>query len=93
VIRHVVLMKFIDNAAAPEAKVRLDALLEAIPELLTLDVALDAVGGETSYDLCLTSTHDDVDGLREYQEHPVHQELLQWLRPRLASRAVVDSEH
>jgi len=24
-------------------------------------------------------------------EHPVHQELLVWLRPRLADRAVVDA--
>ena len=37
-------------------------------------------------------THTDEHGLIGYLEHPVHQELLVWLRPRLADRAVVDAQ-
>ena len=46
----------------------------------------------SSYDLVLVTTHDDVAGLVAYQAHPVHQEFLAWLKPRLAARAVVDAE-
>jgi hypothetical protein len=38
------------------------------------------------------STHDDVDGLRAYQTHPVHEEFGDWVRPRLSGKSVVDVE-
>ena len=91
-IRHTVLMRFTDPADAAEAKERLDGLLGAVPALLSLQVDLDVVRTEASYDLALASTHEDLDGLKAYAEHPAHLEVLGWLRPRLAARAVVDAE-
>lgn len=91
-IRHVVLMRFTDPAQAPEAKARLEALVGRIPELLGLDVGLDVLRSDASYDLSLVTTHDDLAGLQAYQTHPVHVELIEWLRPLLAQRAVVDAE-
>ena len=52
---------------------------------------IDDLGRPGAYDLVLRSTHADEAGLLAYVEHPVHQELLVWLRPRLADRAVVDA--
>jgi hypothetical protein len=49
------------------------------------------LGRDGCFDLVLRSTHADEHGLIGYLEHPVHQELLTWLRPRLAERAVVDA--
>jgi hypothetical protein len=92
VITHVVLLTFADRADAGEAKRKLDALAPAIPAALTLRVDLDALGQAGSADLCLVTTHDSADGLRSYQEHPAHTEVLAWLRPRLTSRAAVDYE-
>ena len=91
-IRHVVLMKFADPADAPEAKTRLEALLPAIPEIRTLEVGLDVLRTEVSYDLWLITTHDSAATLAGYQEHPVHQDFRAWVGPRLAGRVVVDSE-
>lgn len=91
-ITHVVLMTFTDPADAAEAKTRLERLAAEVPAARTLHVGLDVVGAPGSAHLCLTTTHDDVDGLRAYQEHPAHVELLGWLRPRLAARAAVDYE-
>lgn len=91
-IRHVVLMKFIDAGDAPEAKARLEALLGRIPALRSLEVGLDVLHVEASYDLWLVTTHDSTDLLGEYQAHPVHQLFREWVGPRLAGRAVVDSE-
>jgi len=92
VITHVVLMTFADPADAPEAKRRLERLAPLVPTLRTLHAGLDAVGAPGSAHLCLTTTHDSPEALREYAEHPAHVELLGWLKPRLAARAAVDYE-
>ncbi len=91
-ITHTVLMKFEDAANAPQAKQRLEALTDQIPPIKSLAVGLDVARTEVSYDLVLTTTHDDLDGLVAYQSHPVHQEFGAWLRPLLTARAVVDAE-
>ena len=89
-IRHVVLMKFIDPGDAAEAAERLRALAPQIDEIDTLDVGLDVVGSDVSWHLVLTTTHTSLEALTGYQRHPVHQEFGGWVRPRLADRAVVD---
>lgn len=89
-LTHTVLLKFTDAADAPEAKRRLEDLLGKVPTLRSLRVGLDIVRAEGSYDLALVTTHDDLDGLHEYQEHLAHVAFLDWLRPRLAGRAAVD---
>lgn len=91
-IRHVVLMRFEDAVHAPEAKVRLDGLVGVVPQLLSLQVDLDVLGSEASWHLALVSTHEDLEGLQGYQQHPAHVEVITWLRPLLSHRAVVDAE-
>lgn len=91
VITHAVMMKFTDPADATEAVERLLAMNGRIPQLLSLQVMADTLGRDGAYDLVLLSTHDDEAGLIGYLEHPVHQDLLGWIRPRLAARAVVDA--
>jgi hypothetical protein len=91
VIRHVVLMRFAEPAHAPEAKARLDALLGVVPELLSLQVDLDVLRTDASWDLALVSTHDDLEALQAYQADPAHVEVIQWLRPLLVDRASVDA--
>ncbi|GAA4080341.1 Dabb family protein [Nonomuraea soli] len=91
-LTHVVLMKFTDPADAATAKDLLESLEGAVPQIAAIHVGLDVVGSPVSYDLCMTTTHDSLEALRGYQEHPAHLELAGWLRPRLAARAVVDYE-
>ena len=91
VITHVVVMKLHDPADQIEAVERLRAMEGQIPSLLSLEVLADDLHRDGAYDIYLRSTHADDRGLVEYIEHPVHVELLQWLRPRLAARAVVDA--
>jgi len=92
VIRHVVLMKLTDPSDGPEAQRRLEALVGRVPALRTLAVGLDVLGTEASYDVSLVTTHDSLAALEDYQQDPVHQEFKDWVGPRLAARAVVDSE-
>ena len=92
-IRHQVLLKLADRSDAAETVARLRALTGRCAGLLTVDAGVDVLGSEASYDVALTTTHDDLDGLRAYAEDPVHGEFLAWVRPRLVGRVVVDSEH
>lgn len=91
-IRHVVLMRFEDAADAAEAKDRLDALPALITEIRSLEVGLDVLRTEVSFDLALVTTHDSLDALQAYQGHPAHEEFGAWVGPRLMARAVVDAE-
>ena len=91
-IRHVVLMKLTDPADAPETKARLEALLGQVPGLRTLEVGLDVLRTEASYDVWLITTHDSREALAGYQVHPAHEEFRAWVGPRLAARALADSE-
>lgn len=89
-LTHVVVMKFVDPADAPQAKALLLGLVGVVPQILSLRAELDTLHTDVSYDLCVVTTHDDADGLRGYQQHEAHLEAAKWLRPRLAARAVVD---
>lgn len=91
-ITHIVCMKFNDPADAEGARGRLQALSGVVPQIRSLAVGVDVGRTPQSYDLALTTTHDDRDALRGYQEHPEHVLVLDWLRPRLAGRVVVDYE-
>ncbi|MFJ4617123.1 Dabb family protein [Streptomyces sp. NPDC088812] len=89
-LTHVVLMRFTDPSDAPEARRRLAELAPQVPEIRSVDLALDVVGSAVSYHLCMITRHDDAAALGAYQRHPLHLALASWLRPRLADRAVVD---
>ena len=89
-LTHVVLMKFADPADAAKSARLLEDLIGKVAAIRTLEVRLDELRTEVSWDLVLVTTHDDVDGLKAYQADPVHLELASWLKPRLAARAVVD---
>ncbi len=89
-LTHVVLMRFTDPADAAKSARLLEGLVGKVQAIRNLDVHLDELHTEVSWDLVLVTTHDDAEGLRAYQSDPVHLELAAWLRPRLAARAVVD---
>lgn len=88
-LTHAVLFTLTDAADAAEAAERLRAMVGRIPSLMSLEAGTSADGSAPH--VLLITRHEDADGLQEYQEHPVHQELLGWIRPRIAARAVVDS--
>jgi len=85
------MMKLTDPADTIEAVERLQYMDGKIPDLLSIEVLADALHRDGAFDLVLRSTHADEAGLVGYLEHPEHQALLAWLRPRLARRAVIDA--
>lgn len=89
---HVVLFRFEDPADATDARERLLAMQGRIPSLRAIEAGADIVRSERSWDLALITRFDDRAGLDAYAAHPVHAEVLAWLRPRATSIAAVDFE-
>ena len=89
-LTHVVLFRVADLAVASECRDRMLAMKGRIPPLLDIEVGVDIVRSERSFDLALITRHDDLDGMQAYQVHPVHQELLGWVKPRVKQAVAVD---
>ncbi len=89
-LTHAVMFTLTDPADAAEAVQRLRDLGGRIPSLLELQAG--ASGDGSAPHVLLVTRHADAQGLADYQEHPVHQDLLGWIRPRIAERRVVDTE-
>jgi hypothetical protein len=69
-----------------EMKLRLMALNGKIPQVLTMDVGVDAENGTMS----LTSEFATADDLEVYQAHPDHQSVVSFVKPLVAARSVCD---
>ena len=81
-----------DPADAAETRARIAALGPQIEAIRSITAGVDILGDPGAAHVVLISTHDDVPGLRAYQDHPVHQEFGDWVRDRIAAKAVVDFE-
>ena len=94
-ITHVVMMKFkSENKEENMARAR-DLLLSMVGKveaLRHLEVGDNCVPSERALDLALVTRFDDLEGLREYGEHPVHVEVKKFLGTVLEGSHVVDYE-
>jgi hypothetical protein len=95
-VRHVVLLTFVDGTSDEEIAAIADALRELpskIPSLRSYVVGTDLGLAEDNADLVVVADVDDVDGFHAYRDHPEHQRVLQeMIRPILASRVAAQHE-
>lgn len=91
-ITHVVFFKFSAPQDAEEARRLLLGMKGHIPGLLEVEAGLDFTRSERSFDLALITRHEDREALDVYRDHPVHQEVVQFIRPRAHASAAVDFE-
>lgn len=101
-IRHIVLFKFKDTANGKtkaenlqEAKARMLALKDQIPELNKLEVLFGAEGqAPTNYDYILVSDFDTLEQMQAYQTHPAHVAFGQFIKELREpdGRACIDYE-
>jgi hypothetical protein len=93
-IVHIVLFKLKDGSAANVAEVRkvLEGLRGKVPSLRSLEVGADVLRTDRSYDVALTATFDSLDGLGEYQVHPAHREVIEYMGKVRESAVAVDYE-
>lgn len=98
-LTHIVMWKFQDQAAGTDratnlriARERLLSLAGRITEIREWAVELNVTPHAAAYDLVLVSTFDDAAALVRYQEHPLHVEVVQFLRAVQTGRVFVDFE-
>ncbi len=98
-VKHIVFWKLKDAAEgsskaknARKVKARLESLLGRIPGLLHIEVGIDFNGSGAAYDVALYSEFTDRASLDEYQRHPEHAAVSDFIGRVRLSRAVVDYE-
>jgi hypothetical protein len=93
-ITHVVLFKLKDRSPQSIKKAR-DVLLGLkgkVPVLRYLEVGIDFLKSERSYDIALITKFDSMDDLQAYQAHPVHLEVAKYIMAERESAISVDFE-
>lgn len=93
-LTHVVMFKLKKptSAVLAEAAAMLRALQGVVPSLISIEVGLDVLHEGRSYDLVIINRFASQAGLAAYQEHPDHQQVLDYLRPIVNASASVDFE-
>lgn len=91
-ITHVVFFKFKDLADMAKARDALLGLQGKIPQLRHLEVGVDVVRSQRSYDLALLAKFDSLDDLQAYQIHPDHQKVANYISEIRESVVAVDYE-
>ncbi|RMG99287.1 MAG: Dabb family protein [Chloroflexi bacterium] len=93
-ITHVVMFRLKDRSPENLQKTR-NFLLDLdgkIPSLRQLEVGIDLVRSERSYDLVLIAKFDNMAGLHAYQVHPAHVPVVAHMREIAEAAAAVDFE-
>jgi len=75
-----------------KAKEILEALVQKIPTLQSMEVGLDFMQGERSFDLVLTTKFENKEGLSVYATHPAHLEVVGFIKEVTDGAKVVDYE-
>jgi hypothetical protein len=82
----------VDDGQKGEMKTRLEALKEKIPCVLQLEAGLDRSGKEAAMDMVLYSEFETMEDLAAYAVHPEHLKVVEFVKPLVCDRAVVDYE-
>ena len=94
-ITHIVFFKLKDPSQDTVRKVQemLLSMQGKIPPLLHLEVGVDIIGSDRSYDLALVTRFASLADLKEYQDHPYHAEtVVPFIKKAATSSVTVDYE-
>jgi hypothetical protein len=94
-INHIVMWKFKEETADAdklEMKRKLEALKGVVPTLIDIEVGMDMLGSAASKDMVLYSTFNSMGDLQAYAMHPKHLKVVEFVKPLVCERAVVDYE-
>lgn len=72
-------------------KEKLEALEGKIEGLVSIEAGVDVLG-KGNYDIVLNSVVKDMEALDFYQNHPLHQAILPFIREAVEMRCAVDYE-
>lgn len=91
-IVHNVLFKLTSDEQIPAAVAKLKSMSGQIDVLRHLEVGVDRLHSDRSYDIALTTKFDSWEDFETYRTHPVHQPVLAFMAEVIDKAAVVDYE-
>ncbi len=91
-ITHIVLFKLKDPHNATKARDVLLGMKGKIPQLRHLEVGIDILHSDRSYDMALVTKFDSLDEMKVYQGHPAHVEVSNYIVSVRESSISVDYE-
>ena len=93
-ITHIVFFKLKDASPENIEKTRnvLQGLEGNVPKLRSLEVGVDVIHSERSYDIALIAKFDSLEDLNAYQTHPVHVKVGEFINSVKESAVAVDYE-
>lgn len=88
---HIVFFKLKNKEQVNEARSILLSMEGKIPQLKGLEVGVDVLHTERSYDLALVTRFDSLEDMNTYQVHEYHvNEVLKYLKPMIECSKAVD---
>jgi antibiotic biosynthesis monooxygenase (ABM) superfamily enzyme len=87
--------KFKDDVASAdklEMKHQLESLKGVVPGLVGIEIGMNVAGGDAAKDMALYSEFQTVEDLAAYAAHPAHLKVVEFVKPLVCERAVVDYE-
>lgn len=97
-VQHIVMFKFRDDVptdlretAQQAFKEGIEGLPTTIPFIRSVHVGFNINTAE-KWDICLTSSFDNLDDVKAYSMHPAHKAIASELMKHIAERACVDFE-
>jgi len=89
---HVVMFKLKDKADCEETVARLRSLEGQVPSLRQIEVGRDVLQSARSFDIVLITKFDDLAGMKAYQVHPHHVEVVEHMHQVAETAVAVDYE-
>ena len=92
-VRHIVMFDFKPENREEnllKAKEMLEALVETVPSLKSMEVGLNFSEEERAMDLSIITTFDDKEGLELYANHPEHLEVIKFIKSVVSQSKVSD---
>lgn len=93
-LTHIVFFKLKQRTPEIVAKTKevLSNMEGKIPQLKYIEVGVDVLHSERSYDIALVTRFDSLDDLNAYQVHPVHQGVIEYMGTVREASVAVDYE-
>jgi hypothetical protein len=96
-LKHIVLFRFKDFAEGADKaenmmklKSQLEALKEMIAEIKFFEVGINFGNSDAAYDLSLLSEFKSIEDLYNYQRHPEHVKVADFVKKVCIARVVAD---
>ena len=91
-ITHIVFFKLKDKRNVKKASEVLLGLNGKISQLCHLEVGIDILHSDRSYDIALVTKFNSLEDMKAYQAHPVHEEVSNYMASVRESSVSVDYE-